>query len=143
MPRWHEEREEGDQWPVRYPARAPAAGGERRFEKAARRWPGAAGAEGGEVRKRLLWLLLAVEVGMILAAACLLPLLFVGLPVGEKGALDAVLAGVGRWLDLPARATCLVLALPLPILLLTVGLNLWLYRRARRKQEGTSEEPRG
>jgi hypothetical protein len=143
MPGWDEEREEGDPWPVRYPAQAPATGGDRRFKKEAGRWPAAAGGEGGEVRKRLLWLLLAVEIGMILAAACLLPLLFVRLPVAEEGALGALLAGVSRWLGLSAQATCLVLALPLPILLLTAGLNLWLYRRARRRQGGTSEEPRG
>jgi hypothetical protein len=94
------------------------------------------GVESGEVRKRLLWLLFAVEVGMVLVAACVLPLAFVDLPVGEEGVVDAVSTQVGGWLGLSGQATCLAFGLPCPILLFAVGLNLWLYRWLRQRHAG-------
>jgi len=81
-----------------------------------------------------LWLLLATEIGVLVMAACVLPLVFLNLPVKEEGVLGAVLTQVGEWLGLSSQATCLVLGLPCPIVLFTLGLNLWLYRWLRQRR---------
>ncbi len=129
-------REEGpDPWPVKYPAEAPPQESEpSTWERRLARWPGVGKVASGEVQKRLVWLLLAAEIGMLVVAACVLPLVFLNLPIKEEGVLGAVLTHVGEWWGLSSRATCLVLASPCPILLFTLGLNLWLYRWLRQRR---------
>jgi hypothetical protein len=80
-----------------------------------------------------VWLLLAAEIGMLMAAACVLPLVFLSLPVEKEGVVGAILARVDEWSGLSRQATCLVLGAPCPSLLLTLGLNLWLYRCLRQR----------
>lgn len=129
-------REEGpDPWPVKYPAEAPPQESEPSArERKLARWPGEGKVDSGELRKRLVWLLLAAEIGMVVVAACVLPLVFVNLPVREEGAFGAILTQVGEWLGLSRQATCLILGFPCPILLFTLGLNLWLYRWFRHRR---------
>lgn len=128
------EQEEQDHWPVQYPVETNAGDTSQRFRgRAPSRWQGTEKAHTDELQKRLLWLLLAVEIGMALAAACVLPLVFLNLPA--EGVVGAILTKVGEWLGLSGEVTCLVLALPIPILLLTLGFNLWWFRRARPVRE--------
>jgi hypothetical protein len=137
MADWRDEDEEQDQyqWPVQYPAETPSQAPSGRFRQSTPpRWAGMEKVGSGELRKRLLWLLLAVEIGMALAAACVLPLAFLKLPVREEGVVGATLTEVGRWLGISSQAACLILALPIPILVLTLGLNLWLVRRVGQRK---------
>lgn len=127
MSDWHEE--EIERWPVRYPAKLPAQLSGRRYRNnTPSRWTGVPKADTRELQKRLLWLLLAIELGMVLAAACVLPLAFLNLPVREKGIVGAILHKAGDLLGLSSQLTCLVLFLPFLILLLTMTFNLWLFR---------------
>ena len=135
---WQEE--EKDRWPVRYPAETPRPSSLQRFERKPPRWMGVGRVDTSEVQKRLLWLLLATEVGMALAAACLLPLAFLNLPVQGEGVVGAVLTEVGHWLGVSSRAAGLILGLSAPILLLTLAFNLWWFRRVRRRGEGSRAE---
>jgi hypothetical protein len=136
MADWRHEDEEQDPWPVQYPAETPSQAPSGRFRQGAPpRWAGMEKVNSEELRKRLLWLLLAVEIGMVLAAACVLPLAFLKLPVREEGVGGAILTEVGRWLGISSQAVCLTLSLPIPILALTLGLNLWLLRRFGRRGE--------
>jgi hypothetical protein len=137
MSEWRGEDEERDQWPVRYPSEAPPRRSGRRFrDGTSPRWVGKEQTGSSVVKRRLLWLLLAAEIGMVVAAACVLPLAFVNLPVREEGVVGAILSEVGRWLGLSSQAVCLVLALPIPILLLALSANLWLYRWLRQRSRG-------
>jgi hypothetical protein len=83
-------------------------------------------------------LLLAVEMGMALAAVCVVPLIFVELPIQETGIIKALWARAGDLLDLSRQATRLILALILPLLLLVVSLSVWWFRHIQR----TWNEPR-
>jgi hypothetical protein len=128
MSDWQEE--ENNQWPVKYPVEAPPQASDHRFrESTALRWTNVAKADTEEIRKRLLWLLLVVNIGMVLAAACVLPLVFLDLPIQDEGVVGAVSTELGQRLGLSSQLTCLILALPILIMLLTVGLSLWWVRR--------------
>lgn len=136
MADWRDEGEEEDQWPVRYPAEPPSQAPSGHFRQSApSRWAGMEKVDSGELRRRLLWLLLAVEIGMALAASCVLPLAFLKLPVREEGVVGAVWTEVGRWVGISNQAACLLLALPIPILALALGLNLWLVRRLAQRRK--------
>lgn len=120
MADWQEEDQ--DQWPVKYPVEGRSQTAKGRYQRSpAPRWTGAGKDDTTDLRKRLLWSLLAVEIGMALAAACVLPMAFLNLPPGEKGIAGTVLTKAGEW-------ACLVLVLSILIILFTLGLNLWLYR---------------
>jgi hypothetical protein len=135
MSDWSED-EEQDRWPVRYPVEAHLQDRSGRFrERTPSRWERTEKIQTAELQKRLLWLLLAAEMGMALAAACLLPLVFLNLSIEQEGVVGAILTGLGEWLGLSRQVTCLVLALPIPILLLVLSLNLWWFRRIRRASE--------
>jgi hypothetical protein len=137
MSKWQEEDSEQDQWPVTYPTQTPPREASGHFREPVHpRWAETGKTDTSEVRKRLLWLLLAVEIGVVLAAGCVLPLAFVRLPDHEDGVVGAILAEVGHLLGLSSQATCLILGLPIPILLLTLGLNLALYRWLRQREGG-------
>jgi hypothetical protein len=128
MSDWQEE--ENNRWPVKYPVEAPPQASDHRFrESAPPRWSSEAKADTEEIRKRLLWLLLVVDIGMILAAACVLPLVFLKLPFQDEGVVGAISTELGQRLGLSSQLACLVLALPILIMLLTVGLSLWWVRR--------------
>jgi hypothetical protein len=130
---WREESP--DPWPVKYPAEAPSQETEQPSQETRwARWPGVGKVDSGEVQKRLVWLLLAAEIGMLVVAACVLPLVFLNLPVKEEGVFGAILTQVGEWLGLSSQATCLIVGLPWPILLFTLGLNLWLVRWFRQRR---------
>ena len=137
MSEWRGEEEERDQWPVQYPSEAPPRRSRRRFrDGTSPRWVGTGQIGSSDLKRRLLWLLLAVDIGMAVAAACVLPLAFVNLPVREEGVVGAILSEVGRWLGLSSQAVCLVLVLPILILLLALSANLWLYRWLRQRSRG-------
>jgi hypothetical protein len=138
MSDWREA--EDDVWPVRFPAdTAPRQVSRQPWERERSRWTGSGSVDSSQVRKRLVWLLLAAEIGMAVVAACLLPLVFVRLPVQEEGVIGAVVSKVGEWLGLSSQVACLVLVLPIPILLVTLGANWWWYRRIRRRAKETDE----
>jgi hypothetical protein len=121
---WHEE--ETECWPVRYSAKLPVQPSGLRYRNSTPpRWTGVPKADTRELQKRLLWLLLAIELGMVLVAACVLPLVFLNLPVREKGIVGAILHKAGDLLGLSSQLTCS--ALSLLILLLTMTFNLWLF----------------
>ena len=133
MADWNED--EAERWPVKYPLERPPHTTRGRFKgRKAGRWAGTRRVDTGEVQQRLLWLLLAVEIGMALAAACVLPLVFLELPVQEEGVIGAILGEVGRLLGLSSQASCLLIGLPIPVLCLVMGLSLWLYRRLGRSK---------
>lgn len=133
-------REEGqDPWPVKYPVEALPQESELPFRenktrpRRVARWTephgvGMGKVDTGGIQKRLLWLLLAAEIGMLVVAACVLPLAFLNLPVAREGVVGAILTKVGEWLGLSSQTTYLAFGLPCPILLFTLGLSLWLYR---------------
>jgi hypothetical protein len=136
MPGSYEEEQEQDPWPVRYPVEVPPREASGRFrERIPARWAGMGKVDTGELQKRLLWLLLAIEIGVAVAAACVLPLVFLKLPVREEGVVGAIVSRLGDLLGLSSQVICLVLILPLPILFLTMGLNLLWFRRIRLKSE--------
>jgi hypothetical protein len=93
-----------------------------------------------EVQKRLAWLLLAAEIGMAVVAACVLPLVFIELPRQQEGVIGAIVTKVGEWLGLSSQVACLVVALPIPILLVTLGANWWWFRRIRRRAKQTDDQ---
>ena len=133
MADWREE--DSDPWPVKYPAEAPPQESDPSFrERGLARWAGVGKVDSGEVQKQLVWLLVAAEIGMLVVAACALPLVFLNLPVQEEGVFGAILTQVGEWLGLSNQATCLILGTPCPILLITLGLNLWLYRWLQQRR---------
>ena len=116
-------------WVVRYPTQVPPGeAGERRWRIARSRWSQTEKVESRKVRRQLLWILLAIEVGMALVAACILPLVFMNLPTGEGGIVAALLERVGDAGTSPSQILCLGLFLPAPILLLTLGLSIGIYR---------------
>jgi hypothetical protein len=134
MADWREEGEEQDPRPARSPVETPRREASRRSgECKERRWAGTEKVDTGEVKKRLLWLLLAVEIGMALAAACVLPLVFLGAPAGDGGFAEAFLSRVRQVLDSTGGVVCLVLALPVLMLLLSLPLYLWLLRWFRAR----------
>jgi hypothetical protein len=96
--------------------------------------------DSSEVQRRLAWLLLAAEIGMAVVAACVLPLVFIELPVQKEGIVSAIVTKVGEWLGLSSQAACLVVALPIPILLVTLGANWWWIRRIRRRAKQTDDQ---
>ncbi len=139
MADWDEAEDEP--WPVKYPIETPPRQASGRFRRqASSRWAGTEKADTGEVRKRLLWLLLAVEVGMVVAAACVLPLVFLNPPARQEGVGGEILSKAGAWLGLSGQAVCLLVGLPLPILILMLGLNLGLYRWLRGRGVGGGTE---
>jgi hypothetical protein len=89
-----------------------------------------------ELQRRLFWLLLAVEVGMAVSAACVLPLLFTDLGNQQQSMVGPGLAQFGGLSGLAAQAMCLVLVLPIPMVAFSLGLSLWWYRwgQHRRKE---------
>jgi hypothetical protein len=93
-------------------------------------------AESHEVRRRLLWLLLAAEIGMALAAACVLPLLFVNATVGEGGIVGALFERAQDPWTSSTGIMCLGLFLPIPILLLTLALGVGTYRWLQKSAKG-------
>lgn len=122
--------------PVRYPTRPSSQPSTRRTEpEAPSRWIETGQPETAPLQRRLLWLLLAVEVGMALAAACVLPLAFLDLPIQEKGLVVAILERMGESQGSSSVIICLGLILPLPSLLLGVVFCLWLFRRFRHTGE--------
>lgn len=135
MSDWHEEKLE--YWPVRFPAKAPVKPSGRRYRNSTpSRWTGVPKADTRELQRRLLWLLLAIELGMALAAACVLPLLFLNLPVREKGIVGAIVHEAGDLLGSTSQLIGLVLILSPLILLLTMTFNLWLYRWLGQSRRG-------
>jgi hypothetical protein len=74
---------------------------------------------------------------MALAAACVLLLLFLRLPIEQEGAARVLAREVGRLSAPWAQVTCLVLALPIPILLLAFSLMLWWFLRLRSQEAET------
>jgi hypothetical protein len=136
MPARQEEQDK--YWPVKYPVKTPVQELSRhRREKRPLRWTATDKAGTREVQRRLLWLLLSVEAGMALAAACVLPLLFLRLPIEQEGAARVLAREVGRLSAPWAQVTCLVLALPIPILLLAFSLMLWWFLRLRSQEAET------
>jgi len=136
MANWREADEEQEPWPVKFPVKTPPRETNKRFRgHTPSRWLGFGRLDAGEVQKRLLWLLFAVEVGMVIAAMCVLPLALLNLPVRAEGIVGAILNGVGTWLGLSRQAVCLILGLPLPILVFALGLNLGLYRWLQRRSK--------
>lgn len=143
MSDWQAGDEDQDPWPVKFPVETPPRETGKRFrEHTPSRWLGPDKVDSGEVQKRLLWLLLAVEIGMVLVAACVLPLVFVRLPVREEGVLGAILSEVERLLGLSSQVTCLVLVLPIPLFLLMLTINVWWFRRLRDRSEQKGEGQR-
>jgi hypothetical protein len=137
MADWREEDREQEPWPVRYPVGTPPCEASKRFpERRPARWSGMVKVGSGELQRRLLWLLFAVEVGMVIAAACVLPLAFVDLLVGEEGIVGEILSKMETWLGTSRQGVCLILGLPCPILLLVIGLNLGLYYWLRGRRNG-------
>jgi hypothetical protein len=137
MADWREEDEEQEPWPVKFPVKKPPRQASKRFRRrTSSHWMGMDKVDTSEVRKRFLWLLFAVEVGIVIGAGCVLPLAFLNLPFGEEGVTGAILSEVGDWLGLSRQAVCLVVGLPLLILILTIGLNLGLYRWLQRRNKG-------
>jgi hypothetical protein len=137
MADWREADEVQDPWPVKFPVKTPPREASRRFrEHTPSRWLGIGKVDVGEVQKRLLGLLFAVEIGVVIAAACVLPLAFLNLTIGEEGIVGAIMGEVGAWLGMSRQAVCLILGLPLPILILTLSLNLGLYRWLQRQSKG-------
>lgn len=139
MSDWHQGDEDG--WPVRFPVETPSqeASG-RRQEHASPRWTGTEPVDTSKVQKRLAWLLLAAEIGMALVAACVLPLVFLNLPVREEGFLGAVGTKVGGWLGVSSQVACLIVALPIPILIVTLGANWWWFGRMKKKARQTEDQ---
>jgi hypothetical protein len=138
MSDWREA--EDDVWPVRFPAdTAPRQVSRQPWKREPARWTGSGSVDSSEVQKRLAWLLLAAEIGMALVAACLLPLVFLRLPVEEEGVIGAIVTRVGEWPGLSSQVTCLVLALPISSLLVALGATWWWYRRIRRRAKETDE----
>jgi len=133
------EQEGGDDalWVVRYPTQVPPGeAGERRWSIARSRWSRNELVESRQVRKRLFWVLLAVEIGMALAAACVLPLVFVNLPTGEGGIVARFLETVGDPGASSGEVICLGLFLPMPLLLLTMALSIGIYRLVLKSGKG-------
>jgi hypothetical protein len=138
MSDWGEE--ENDRWPVRFPTETPPREASERFwKREPARWTGSGSVDSSEVQKRLAWLLLAAEIGMALVAACLLPLVFLRLPVEEEGVIGAIVTRVGEWPGLSSQVTCLVLALPISSLLVALGATWWWYRRIRQRAKKTDD----
>lgn len=139
-----EDEPRAEPWPVKYPAEPPAGEGPRRRGTIPPRWSGshrATATAGTQVlQKRLVWLLLAVEIGIVVVVGCILLLVLVKLPVGEQGWLGALLDEAGRRLGTSRQGVCLILVAPLPILLLTLGLNVWWFRRMRRRALASRED---
>jgi hypothetical protein len=135
-------------WSVQFGTESPAkADGGRHQNGTLVGWTAGTRVDTSEVQKRLAWLLLAAEIGMALVAACVLPLVFVDLPVREEGIFEAIGAKVGGWMGLSSQMACVALVLPIPILLVTLGANLWWFRRMRRRARQTGDqesfEPQG
>jgi hypothetical protein len=131
---------ERDAWPVRYPAKAPAQEPERRFGGSKQpRWPGASRGDTEELQRRLVWFMVAIEIGMAAVAACLVPLLFIQIPVQEEGVFRATLSWLATSLGMSTQATCLLLAVPIAVLFSVLGLNVWIFRRMR---DGTRDDAR-
>jgi hypothetical protein len=80
MADWHEADGEHEPWPVKFPAKTPSHPARARVREArqgrAAGWQRVDRADTDEVRKRLLGLLLAVEIGVVLATVCVLLLIF-------------------------------------------------------------------
>ena len=124
-------------WPVRYPAKVPPGEeGKGRNATTQSRWSGIGSAGSREIRRRLIWLLLAVEIGMALVAACLLPLVFVGFSPGEGGIVTALLERAGDPGTSLPWILCLGLLLPVPILFLTLALIIGIYRLPLKSRKG-------
>jgi hypothetical protein len=136
--RW-EEGAGRDHWPVRYALEESLQGSSGRFrERAPDRWVRVDKPDAARFRKRILWLLLAVEAGMALAAVVLVPLSFMNLPVGRGGIIAHLLAEVGQLLGTTAQVAFLALVLPVPALLLALGLILLLVDRIETLDEARS-----
>ena len=133
-------KQEDDSWPVQFPTDAPpdeSSGAYR--ERTPPRWTESASVDARAVQKRLAWLLLVAEIGMAVVAACVLPLAFLDLPIQEKGFLGAIGTKVGEWLGVSSQMACLVMVLPIPILMVTLGINWWWFRRMRKKANRTDD----
>jgi hypothetical protein len=127
--------------PVRHRAEAPyPEAGQRLPGHGPPRWTGTGSVDSREVQKRLAWLLLAAEIGMALVAACVLPLVFIKLPVQNEGAVEAVVAKVREWLGVSSQVAWLVVILPIPILLVTLGVNWWWFRRIRHRAKEMDDQ---
>lgn len=134
MSGWKEEDRDGALWAVRYPTQTQAQMPGRRFrEHTPSRWPAFGKGAGSEVGRRLLWLLFAIEIGLAVVAACVLPLLFLNLPIGEGGITGAIQHGTGHLWESPTQIVYLGLLLPAPILLLTLFLTTWGYRVLQKR----------
>ena len=148
------EMQEDEQRPVRYPAKATARISSRRSAPprwTEPRWAGDGKVDTGEVGRRLLMLLLAAEVGMALAVACLLPFLFVKLPLRGDGVANRIPAEwmaampfpgtgtiskeTGRLAGLSSQGACLLLALTIVMLLFAVGVTFWWPQRIRHRED--------
>ena len=148
------EMQEDEQRPVRYPAKATAwisSRGSAPRRWAEPRWTGVGKVDTGEVKKRLLLLLLACEVGMALAVALLLPFLFLKLPLRGDGVANRIPAEwmaampfpgtgtiskeTGRLAGLSSQGACLLLALTIVMLLFAVGITIWWSQRIRHRED--------
>lgn len=77
---------------------------------------------------------------MALAAACLLPLAFLNLPIQEEGIVGAISRAIGGLFGLSSQVTCLLLSVPMAILLATLGLSLWCFRWIQRRTKEAGSE---
>ena len=124
-------------WPVRYPAKVPPGEeGKGRNATTQSRWSGIGSAGSREIRRRLIWLLLAVEIGMALAVACVLPLVFINVLPGEGGIVTVLLERAGDPGTSLPWILCLGLLLPVPILFLTLALIIGIYRLPLKSRKG-------
>jgi hypothetical protein len=122
-------------WPVKYPSRAVRTSSRHSRGTPAPRWVGGSQADTSELRRRLLRLLLAVEMGAAIAMACVLPLAFVDLPVPGNKLPGAILERLANALSLSSQLTCMILALPVSILLLMLAVSLGLYGQIQKGED--------
>lgn len=144
MSLWPEEGAVQDHWPVRYPLQASLRQPAGRFrQRVSPRWAGSVRPDSEQVRKRLLWLLLAVEVGMALVAIFLVPLALLDVPLSEGGVIAALSSDSGQSLGAWIQAGFLVGVLVVPILLLTVGFTVglvgWMHQLDKARSRKVSE----
>ncbi len=132
MSDWQAENNEQEIWPVKYPSRAVRTSSRRVREAVPLRWTETVQADTRELQRRLLRLLLAFEIGAAIAAACVLPLVFLNLPGLEVGISGSIKQEVGEVLSMSSQLICFGFALPLLILCLALVLSVWLQRRLRK-----------
>lgn len=136
MSNWYKDDSVDDPWPVRYPVDRPSSKPGGRFgDRRASRWIRMEGVGSKELQRRLFWLLLAVEIGMAVSAACVLPLVLTDLGNQRESMVGPVLAPFGGQAGPAAQAMCLMLVLPIPMVAFSLGLSLWWYRWGQRRRK--------